>query len=90
MKQTIDYSKLEGQEKHDKAIADCKWYLGDESYEKVINSIMDYINEDEDGDNKHLREMVINSMAMFLPISGYPLQAMYDEAVKRHKELCNG
>lgn len=63
MKYTIDYSSLEGQAKVDKAVADCRFWLGDK-FDYVVDAIEPY--------SVDMRV----SMLSFAGIEGYPAHAL--------------
>ena len=76
MSHTVDYSKLAETEKYNKAIEDCRFYLGD-SFEKVITAIKETISEIDD-ENK--LDMVVGFHLSFVGIQGYPVTALIEYA----------
>jgi hypothetical protein len=69
MHHTIDYGHLEGQAKIDKAIADIKFYLGEEKY-KELSRVWKKEAEDNKGPIPFTRFR--NLLEIFLGIDGYP------------------
>lgn len=68
----VDYSKLDGKAKRDKAIADIKDYVGEEKFADVHKSLVEY---------HKVRPLSYNVLAlnlMLTGISGYPVVAWLD------------
>lgn len=66
MKTVIDYSKLEGQNKIDTALGDCRGYLEDK-----FDQVCDVIRDIQDKDQGLM-------MLSFVGIEGYPASVLYD------------
>ena len=81
MKTTIDYAKLEGQAKIDKAVQDIKDYIDDETiWKNVVYYCKSCLDIDE------LR----GGLGMFMGIEGYPVVAMWETyGNKTNKETSN-
>lgn len=71
----VDYSNLTGQAKREKALADCKYYLGEDRYRKTMILIDQELQSGET-----TIEQMIAALALYLGIQGYPAQAMVESA----------
>lgn len=67
MHTTVDYGKLEGDAKREKAVQDVKNYLG-ERFHVVVGFVEA---------SKELKDVEFG-LDMFLGIEGYPVQAMWE------------
>jgi hypothetical protein len=76
MHTTIDYSGLTGRAKREKALADCKSWLGEAKFKSVMKSLE--LSQECGGPTAH-REYLQFVLSLG-GIAGYPAQAMIDEA----------
>lgn len=74
MKQTIDYSALTGKAKYDKALKDCRNYLGRERYNDVLKLLEIELQRG------HVKNDYLLGCMGMIGIEGYPAQAMIDAA----------
>jgi hypothetical protein len=83
MKTTIRYDQATRQARTDAALADCKAYLGATSYEKVLQGIRDYWQENRECSRPCLYRGTRMALSLFVGIEGkYPCRAMIREAGK--------
>jgi hypothetical protein len=69
MKREIDYAHLSGDAKREKAVQDCKDYVGDD---RVFKDLVTYVSGCDNLSQVH------NALSMFLGIEGYPATAMWE------------
>ena len=77
MSYEINYSNLTGRAKRQKALDDCKSYLGEERYNKIMAALETQLTQ---GGPQAKREFMLMSLAFLVGIQGYPAEAMIDEA----------
>ena len=73
MHYTISYSGLKGDTKRQKAIQDCKDFLGADRYNTITKNLKEYLGTDPTW--KTLR-FAINTVENLTGISGYPARAL--------------
>lgn len=78
MKFKIDYMKLEGQAKRDKAIKDMRNYLSPYSFNIITTIAMGAIKY------QHL-----SFPASFAGVTGYPIVALWDETREEMRSMCS-
>lgn len=77
MSVTIDYSRLSGRLKREKALADCKDWLGEGRFKDVMKLLeFELTRVAPDAARREYLETVLSLGG----ISGYPARAMIDEA----------
>lgn len=78
MKFEIDYKKLEGQAKRDRAITDMQSYVGDYGFNILTTIAMDAI-----------RYRDLSFPASFAGVQGYPVAALWDETREEMRGMCS-
>ena len=72
----VDYGQMTDTEKHEKAIADCKEYLGESGFNQICDRIKKYPD---------LTPNELHLALSFVGIQGYPVTAIFNHCFPENK-----